>query len=275
MHPLMKLGAAVAAILVLSVVGLGLLRVVPGGVGGPPAATPTPVPTSTLVRTPSPPPIACEDDLPGCAGVLTPGTHRSKQFEPVVFYTTPVRPSPWRNVVDVEDIFKLDPPDPDDPYVLLWSRAAITHQADPCATSPDPERRNRAADWIEFLTTHPGLVATELTDVAMGSRTGQQVLLRVADGTEATCLSEGGSRSVNFLNQAVEGRASWYGLASDQRVLVTVVDVDDRTVVILSYGSAAPGEFDARLPPIRSLISTFRFGCGPTSGQGPCSLSQP
>ena len=131
-------------------------------------------------------------------------------------------------------------------------------RADQCGTNPDPSLGRRAADWIEFLTSHPALDATEPVSVDFGTVTGQQVELAVADSSTTVC-SDHGSFYVGLLTQPVEGQPSEYGLPSDQRLLVTVVDVGDRTVVMLTYG---PGDADAFARPsevIRDLIATFRF----------------
>jgi hypothetical protein len=109
------------------------------------------------------------------------------------------------------------------------------------------------------LTNHEGLDASEPTDVAFGTVTGQQVELSVVPGYQDMC-SDQGSSYVGLLTQPVEERASKYGLPESQRLLMTVVDVGDQTVVMLTYG---PGynadEFRASTNVIRQLISTFRF----------------
>ena len=60
----------------LLAVGAALLAVLVGGslfLGGGAAPSPSPSPTPTLASSPA----ACENDLPGCAGMLTGGPHRS------------------------------------------------------------------------------------------------------------------------------------------------------------------------------------------------------
>jgi len=47
-------------------------------------------------------------------------------------------------------------------------------------------------------------------------------------------------------------------------------DVDDRTVVMQTYGPVVPSEFSASTAVIRDLIATFDFVCGPSNG-GPCA----
>ena len=42
-------------------------------------------------------------------------------------------------------------------------------------------------------------------------------------------------------------------------MLVTVVDVGERTVVMLTYGPGDPDAFSSAMEVIRDLIATFRF----------------
>ena len=44
-----------------------------------------------------------------------------------------------------------------------------------------------------------------------------------------------------------------------QRLLLTVVDVGDRTVVMLTYGPGDADAFGVSMEVIRDLIATFRF----------------
>jgi hypothetical protein len=247
---------AVAAIVLVAVAGFAILRPSGSGVGGP-AATETP--TLSPAPSTSPAVIECEDDLPGCEGPLVAGTHRSHQFQPAFSYetTSPVL-GEWLNVVDIPGIFKIDQGNPNDPYVLMWSDARIVDQNDQCSTNPDPGLGHRAADWIEFLTNHDGLEASEPMDVAFGAVTGQQLELSVDPSFQGIC-SDQGSSYVGLLTQPVEGRANKYGLPSSQRMLITVVDVGDRTVVMMTYGPGLADEFRASTNLIRQLISTFRF----------------
>ena len=202
--------------------------------------------------------IECEDDLPGCrpAGGRH---HHSNQFGPGFSYeTTSPALGAWLNVVDIPTIYKIDQRNPNGPYVLMWSDAAIVDQNDQCGTNADPGLGRRAADWIEFMTRHPAFDATEPVSVDFGTVTGQQVELAVADSSKATC-SEFGGLHIGLLTQPVEGRPSKYGLPVDQRMLVTVVDVGDRTVVMLTYGPGDPDAFSSAMEVIRDLIATFRF----------------
>ena len=109
-----------------------------------------------------------------------------------------------------------------------------------------------------FLTSHPGLVASEPVSIDFGTVTGQQVELAVADSWTTVCPDHG-SFYVGLLTQSVEGQPSEYGLGLNQRLLMTVVDVGDRTVVMQTYGSSDADDFAASIGVIRDLIATFRF----------------
>jgi len=249
-----KLASAVAAIAIVAIVGWRFLPGSPdsNGVGGH-GASPSARPAASRSPGPSPTPIACEDDLPGCAGTLAAGPHRSNQLVPAISYETPFG---WKNVIDVPAIYKLDPPGPSSPYILIWTDASIPDQTNRCSTDPDPNLGRKSADWIAFLTTHPGLVASEPVDIDFGGDTGQQVELSMAADWTATCPNHSGPY-VMLLTQPTDGGE--YGLPWDQRLLMTVVDVGDRTVVIQSYGPASAEAFATSTANVKTLIATFRF----------------
>ena len=92
----------------------------------------------------------------------------------------------------------------------------------------------------------PALDASEPVSVDFGTVTGQQVELAVADSSTTACSDHGGFY-VGLLTQPVEGHPSQYGLPSDQRLLMTVVDVGDRTVVMLTYGPGDADDFTASM----------------------------
>ena len=140
----------------------------------------------------------------------------------------------------------------------MWADAAISDQATACRPEPDPDLGRTAADWIAFVTTHPGLDAREPVDIDFGGRTGQQVEVTVAADWTATCPNHEGSY-VMFLTQTVDGQQAEYGVPSDERLLLTVVDMAGRTLVIESYGPIAADAFASSIGPARDIIASFRF----------------
>ena len=254
----LKALVAIAAIVVVAVAGFAVLRPSSSGIGVPAA---TEAPTVTASPTASTSAIDCQEGIRGCVGPLAAGIHYSSRFEPAFSYeTTSAVAGEWHNDLDSPAIYEIDRGDPVDQYVLLWSDASIVDPNDQCSTNPAPGLGRKAADWIDFVTNHPGIDASEPVNIDFGGVTAQQVELAVAHSWTYGCGGDGHTGFyVSLLTQDVEGRPSEYGLPSDQRLLFTVVDVGDRTVVILSYGPPDADAFAAGMGNIRDLVATFRF----------------
>ena len=265
MHTPMKLTAAAAAVIVLVAVGATLLPRQPGV--GDPGPSPTPSASPSPTSGPTPSPISCEDDLPGCSGLLAAGTHRSTHVVPPVQFE--ITGGSWTNVIDLPTLYKIDPVAGSAPSILVWTDASIADQAVPCSSDPDPTRGRAAADWVEFVTTHPGLVVTDSVEVSFSGRTARQLELTVAEGWTQTCPDHEGPY-VTLLTQRVADGMEEYGLPADARLLLTVVDIGMRTVVIQSYGPRDGAAFDQAMEPNRAIIDSFVM-CGPGIGFGPCS----
>ena len=244
---LVAVGAALLAVLVGGSLFLG------GGAAPAPSPSPSPSPTPTLAASPT----VCEDGLPGCAGMLTGGSHRATNLVPPLKYET--AGGLWANVIDLPDVYKIDSmsdPTPGYPYILVWTNASIADQEVPCSTDPDPTRGRAAADWIELVTTHPGIVATDPVEFSISGRPARQVELSIAADWTQTCPDHAGPY-VTLLTQRVEDQVAEYGLPSDERLLLTVVDIGNRTVVIQSYGPPDATEFGRTMEPIRAIIDSF------------------
>jgi hypothetical protein len=255
--------AALAAAIVIAVVGWGLLGRQPS-VGGPAA-------TATASASPSvaSPAIACEDDLPGCVGPLGTGIQRSTNLVPPLKYEIP--DGSWSNVIDLPDLYKVDSTGgrvPGDPYLIVWTNASIATQTTASCAEPDGSRGRAAADWIDYVTTHPGIVATDRSDASISGRAATQFELSVARAWTQTCPGHTGPY-VTLLTQRVGDQLAEYGVPTDGRALFTVYDVNRYTVVILSYGPTDEAAFDQTMAPIRRLIDSFVM-CGPSVGWGPC-----
>ncbi len=250
-----KLATALAAVAIVAFLGWRFLPGSSGGVGGDPAPSSSPSASASPSILSSSTPVACEDDLAGCAGPLAAGNHRSNRLVPAISFETPAN---WKNVIDLPALYKIDPPGFGSPNILVWADAAISDQATNCSPEPDPDLGRTAADWIAFVTSHPGLDASEPVDVDFDGRTGQQVEVTVAADWTATCPNHEGPY-VMFLTQTVDGQRAEYGVPSDQRLLLTVVDVAGRTLVIESYGPIAADAFASSIGPARDIIASFRF----------------
>lgn len=273
---LAKVAMAAAAAVFVAVVGFGLAR--PSGPGAISSASPSTEPSvstsAVVVLSPSPSPsllpVACEDGRP-CLGALVAGKHRSGTFQPTLFYETPAG---WSNTIDVDTIFKLDPPTAGDPYILAWTGVRIARQTASCGPTVDATRGDAAADWIGFIQAHPGLVASAPVALTLPlGNTGAAIDVAVSPTWTAKCPDQGDEPYVMMLNNG-------YGLPRTQRLHFVAFDVKSprcaecprSTVVTLSYsyGSPSQAQFVADTAQARSIIETFRFGCGPAFNIGPC-----
>jgi hypothetical protein len=263
-------------------VALGALAIVPRP-SGPGAHPPGPSPTSPSApvasassRTPAASAVACEDGLDGCIGLLGAGRHVSGNFQPKLYYAGA---EGWTNSIDVETVFKLDPPGAGDPYILAWSSVHIAKQTATCELARDPDRGDASADWISFVQGHPGLVASSPVTLAhTAGWTATAIDLAVAPSWKATCPSHGDEPYVMLLTSFVLGAE--YGLPADQRLHLVAFDaqapcgLDDTcppaTVIALTYGSQQADRFAVDTAQARAIIETFELGCGPSVNRGPC-----
>lgn len=244
-----KLAAAAAAILVVGLIGWQLLP--GGGPGGQPTPAPTAAPTVAPSSAPSPSgpaptptsTILCEDDIPGCAGPLPAGSASSTNFAPAFAFTATAG---WANSADRANLYKLDSSGGDS--LLLWSDVAISQHTATCDAVKMKGVGNKVQDWIDFVTGHPGLTATNLVPVSLGTVSGQVVDLIVKPDWTGTCPNFD-FKSVQFIMSA-HGPSGTYG-ATDRGVLrLYVLDVDGETVLIQHYGTAAT---------VDALVSSIRF----------------
>ncbi len=264
MNTIFRAGAVLAAIVIVAVVGLNMLPRSSSGIGSTPAMqSPSVIPSAS----PSASTISCEDDLPGCAGPLLAGEHRSTGFAPKIIYTTP---SGWTNSIDTETIFKLDPPDASDPYILVWTNVHIAEQTATCDPIPKAGAGDPVEDWIDFLTSHPGLDTTDPAPVDFPGgqdEKGQTIDVSVAADWTTVCPTHTGPYVMLIANNdGIE-----YGVPSDQRLQLTLLEVRGQTVVIEVYGPKSPELFASAVAVTQPLIDSFKFGCGPSVPR-PCGV---
>jgi len=263
-NTILRAGAAVAAIAIVAVIGFNLLPNSSNGVGGGPATNPpSSEPSPTLTAAPRT--VACEDDLPGCAGPLQAGEHRSRNFGPKLIYTTPTG---WTNAIDIADIYKLDPPEATTPYILIWTNVGIIESSNSCAPSARASPNSTVQEWIDFLMAHPGLHATDPVLVDIGGSKGQSIDVTASADRVKLCP---GDPNVPLIARKT-APISEYGASAGSWLHLTILDVRGTTVLIEVYGpaSASSSEFAAAVAAAQPVIDTFRFGCGPAVPR-PCT----
>jgi len=230
-----KVGFAAAALIVVAIAGYSLLPRTAPGPGGIPSPSPTSVPTGSPATAPgaSTAPseaVSCEDGT-ACSGRLQAGAHAAQLFEPVVTFTTPPG---WVNLIDLDNLYKLDSETTDD-YLLVIADVAISDHATTCEPVKLPGVGNTVADWIGFVTTHPALVAGAPVAVDLGDAHGQVLNLSIRTGWTKTCDGFPGA-SLQFIMQTADAHIGTYGAASWNWLRLYVLDVGGETVLITQYG---------------------------------------
>jgi hypothetical protein len=242
--------AAIAAIVVVAVVGYNLLPSASSGTGRPaptPAATASPpAPTSSA--------SACRDFSVNCAGPLAPGTHASGAFRPVVTY---VVPTGWTNSFDGGLSYVLEPPGGS--FALkLMSYVAIPEQTPDCGASQKTGAANSLDNWTDFLTTHPGLEASTPAERTIGSRDAVTITVRVSPAWQQACPGLSGPAVLLVMDGDTPPTRSQF--IDDEYVTLTVVDAPSEFAIIevLSTGSAS--DHEAAVLAAESVIKTMKFG---------------
>lgn len=259
MNTYAKLGLAAAALLVVAVVGYNLLPRTGPGPGGVPS--PTPTSEATVAVTPSPAPIACADGTAGCLGQLDGGTYSSANFTPKLTYTVPAGPagdppaSFWANSVDLTRSYALVPPGGGGYSFEVSSEVAIPEQTADCSTKQKPGAGNAVADWVTFLTEHPGLEAKAPVAVTIGGFSGFRVDFARAASWTAECSGPSGPVVMLFMHPGHEG-VRW---TDDQQESIWILDVAGETVLITLDSSPDPAQHTADVANAQPIIDSFVF----------------
>lgn len=264
----MKLIAALAATLVVAVVGWQLLPG-DGGFGGTltpaPSVGPTPTPRDALSPTA---PTACEDELPGCAGPLAAGRHQSSHFTPTFDYTTP---DGWSNSLDTENVFGLvDRPGAPDP-ILVWSDVVPAENTAACQLQAKPGAGTSVADWLAYLNEHPGLVVTNQHDISMNGTSVPVLDVTAATTWESPCVADRPGHNVPLLKMQPNAPTDGYGVLSTSRARLYVVGIGNQTVIVSVYSyEALLRAFEDVVARAEPVVSSFAWACNDQAPPGPC-----
>ena len=294
-----QVSVALAAAFAIAIAGYSLRPNTSSGVGGvyqtatpapsasetagpTPIAGMTPDPSKTYLWTTTPDPnMTCEDGIPGCSGPVAAGFHRSWHLDPRLYYDLP--DNAWSNSIDWTDSSSSTMDPIRDPYLLVWVNPEIAYQSPDCGNTSRLGPSDAGA-WRNFVTTQPGVVAENLVPIDLvgsADSNGFEVDLSVAPDWTQTC--SGSDIPENpFLAGRDQPRAD-YGVSANSRLHMMVVDGPVRTsagntdvpstMVVETYGPTDPAQFAQVVSIVEPVLRTFRFGCGPSVGYGPCSAS--
>jgi hypothetical protein len=160
MNPTLRIASAIAAVVLVALIGYNLLSTTPTQVGGP-VATATPSPTPTTVASSA----AASTSSPAYTwpGTLDAGTYTTSLLWQLPFELTFTVPDGWESR-DVEII--------KDPVTSLAVNLVGNVYSDPCDTTPrEPALGPSVDDLVTAIQSMPGLDVTTPTPVQFDRRT--------------------------------------------------------------------------------------------------------
>ena len=206
--------AAVAAVIVIAVVGFALLRPSSGsGVGTSPTTSPTASPT------PSPKPT----DTPRPAGMVV-------QQKPISFTVT--LPQNWVN----NGWFAAPSQGTEAPTgIAIGAPGAINVPSDPCdGVGKEPSAKS-PADVVAALRSRTDLVVSNVIDTTLDGHTGKRVDIQ-APADLSACADL-------YVIMAEPGGAGFYVQGPSQKIRMWIVDVDGHpTVFQINSFAATPAD---------------------------------
>jgi hypothetical protein len=248
MSPYVKLGAAIAAVLVIAVVGWNLL---PGrsGVGGPGGSPPPTVPL-----TPHPSAIA----LIAPTGSLAPGTYSVPAGAGHLSFTVPTGwavPQVGSGSSDFTLHLNAGPSD-DTLKVFFDMRRAAKDTA--CTEAPEPGVGATAQALVANFRADGDLNVTPPTPIRIGDLQGLVIDVTLAAGTTRTCPFSSGAPSVPLVVDTLTGAGPFWGIGPNEKIRLVILDAPGVTNVVIVVDSAAGGSFDqlvnATMPVLQTLV---------------------
>ena len=249
MNSTVKIAAALAAVLVLAVVGWNLMPGRTGGVGGGPSPTVSPSAVSTPSTSPSGsagfPQWYTNSESSAAAGILPAGNATSRAFAPRVTFTVP---EGWVNDLDVAIGYGLFPDSKanEAEYALSGEIAhgifMVSVESPYVFCEAWEKTQGTAAERGAFLVASDAFVVSEPVDVTIGGLTGKQLDVRLdPDRPIATCPGDPPTVDVG-----------------DQRTRATYLDTPSGIVAIF-VNSKHSADHEAFLADAMPIVESFEF----------------
>jgi hypothetical protein len=254
MHPMVKYGAAIAAVLVIAVIGWNLL---PGGsssIGGQPTASPSPTATPTSTPTATVPPLP--------EGTLAAGTYRLRPFATLTIDAT-VPEGGWGG----------GPPNglggpsgSNGPNGLgIGFLQAQTINSDPCHWDKDgsgsaPQQGDievgpTVDDLAEALAAGSAYESTTPVDATLGGFSGKRLELQLVPDASG-CDNFEGDENQYFVFGGREGGLFAQGGANTWQITILDVAGTRLIVVLFSYEDTPSADLSAAQAILDSLVIT-------------------
>ncbi len=256
--------AAVAAVVAVALIGFNLIggpsRTGRGGPGPTASTGPTtrPSPTAPPSLTAQPSPTDVPSPTNAAVGRLAPGAHTSRAFNYPMTYTVPAG---WYNGEDYPaDLALSIEAIPGVGVISVWGAVYVASQDAACTESPDPGRGHKAADFIDLLTTHPGIVASTPAAVTIGGLKGSLVDIALAPSWKTACPYSEGQPFVPYATDSMPGPPGFHwGIQGAGRARVIFLDAKDGETIFIVIDSVDGTTFDTIVAQSMPVVESFVF----------------
>jgi hypothetical protein len=256
MNSSIKIAAAIAAVVVLAVVGWNVLpgRSTGVGVGPAPTPTPTPSPTSSPSASAVFPQWFTSGSESSGAGILLPGSQTTRAFLPGSTFSVP---EGWVSDTDSADFYGLFPDTPanEAEFALSGGRAQGIFMG--LVGTPDGlicdgvgvTNGSTAAELAQSLVANEALVTSEPVDVAIGGLTGTRVDAHIDPDWTGSCPRAPEDPPTKDYK--------------DYRGRFVFLDIPRGGKLLIIVDSVHAADFEAFLAEAMPVVESFQFNLGP------------
>lgn len=212
----------------------------------------------------------CDNAENFCLGKLEAGSYSSYFFDP---WTTPGGawrprlgavtyevPAGWASHEDWPHAYGLRPQAaPVDASINVWSDVVIVSEADPCSQTPETTVEQTPRAMTDWLTSAPGIVATEPVAVSIGGLSGWRLDISV-DPTWTTVCSFSEGRPVRGLFTDTEpGEGLQSSLAAGAQMRLYLLDLGDGRTLVIDIGAPDAASFDGMVGEATAIVESMVF----------------
>lgn len=257
MNSFAKFAIAVAAVVVVAIVGVNMMAKTGGDVGVPATASPSPSPSASPSASVEPEPSSQVGALPN-TGRLDPGRY-SIGLDGIAF-SIELAANDWNSSQGalpgggnlVKGVRGLG--QPDSAWMLIWSIDGV--YTDPCGNVAGPVLSPSAADLGAAVAALPGTeVVTAPTDVTVGGRAAKHVAIRIPENIPCAPTSF----NLWYADATCDGSnpcGRWVtAIGETNRIWIVEVDGKHIWIEVETYAGATP----ALEQEIQAIIDSVQF----------------
>lgn len=225
--------------------------------------------------------VACTSTENACWGDLEAGTYPSQyvdpRLDPDATWEVPFGaleftvPDGWSNASDWPARFHLTPTSdyaswtsagaPPESWhgVYVYARPAASGQLPTCANDIQADVARTPEALIEWISTRPGIVATEPKPITIDDHAGLWIDVEVASDWTGRC-ADASKPIVITMAEATSDDAGWsWGVMSGEHQRLILLDLGDGDTVLIGIESVYPDRWDALLAEAMPIVESFDF----------------